>query len=53
MGQTIRSFTREIEQSEDPKKDETIERLTLIEQMLASKLKTKTNEMRAAATEGA
>ena len=51
MGQTIRSFTREIEQSEDPKKDETIERLTLIEQMLASKLKTKTNEMRAAATE--
>ena len=51
MGQTINSFRKEleIEQLQDSNKNETIEQLTRIQQTLATKLETKTNEMRAAA----
>jgi len=50
MGQTINSFKKEIEQLQDSNKNETIEQFTRIQQTLATKLETKTNEMRAAAT---
>lgn len=51
MGQTFGSFTKETERSADRTKDETIEQLQLIQQMLAVKLETETNKMRAAAIE--
>ena len=51
MGQTIGSFTKGTEQSENDNKKEKIEQLQLIQQMLATKIEIKTNKMRVAATE--
>ena len=51
MGQTISSYLKGMEQPENSSKDETIEQLRLIQQMLVTKLETETNKMRVAATE--
>ena len=51
MGQTISSFTKGTEQSENNNKEETIDQLQLIQQMLATKIGTETNKMRVAASE--
>ena len=51
MGQTISSFTKGTEQSENDNKEETIEQLQLIQQMLATKIETETKKMRVAAIE--
>ena len=51
MGQTISSFTKGTEHSENDNKEETIEQLQLIQQMLATKIETETNKMRVAAIE--
>ena len=51
MGQTISGFTKGTEQSENDNKEETIEQLQLIQQMLTTKIGTERNRMRVAATE--
>ena len=51
MGQTISSFTKGTEHSENDNKEETIEQLQLIQQMLATKIETETKKMRVAAIE--
>ena len=51
MGQTISSFTKGTDQSENDNKEETNEQLQLIQQMLATKIETGTKKMKVAAIE--